>query len=92
MIYWAWAIKNAACVICFTILAIVFDKWWVALFALLFMSSLQAARYYRICDKCGKHSESADTYDEALKKAKEAGWLHDVNTNEDYCPDCKLIK
>lgn len=36
----AWAIKNSICMICWTYLAIVFDKWWIALFAVLFMSSL----------------------------------------------------
>lgn len=35
-----WAIKNSICMICWTYLAIVFDKWWIALFAVLFMSSL----------------------------------------------------
>lgn len=34
--WWAWAIKNSICVICWTALAIIFHKWWIALFAALF--------------------------------------------------------
>lgn len=37
---WAWAIKNSVCVICWTVLAIIFNKWWIALFGLLFMNEL----------------------------------------------------
>lgn len=40
-IFWAWAIKNIICIICWTALAIVFNKWWIALFAILFMSNLK---------------------------------------------------
>lgn len=31
--WWAWAIKNSVCVICWTGLAIWFNHWWIALFA-----------------------------------------------------------
>lgn len=90
---WALAIKNSICVICWAVLAIVFNKWWIALFSLLFLSSLQSSlqtkKYYRFCDKCGKHSEYADSYNEALDKAKKAGWIHVVDGNKDYCPDCQ---
>lgn len=58
-IVWAWAIKNSVCVICWTVLAIIFNKWWIALFGLLFMSELQTK------DKCGKHSPYADNYNES---------------------------
>lgn len=89
-IYWAWAIKNSISVICWTALAITFDKWWIALFGLLSMSSIQTKyKSYRICDKCGKHSPYADSYNEALEKAKTAGWVHFVDGNKDYCPDCQ---
>lgn len=87
--WWAWAIKNSICTICWVVLAIVFNKWWIALFSLLFLSSLQTKKYYRLCDKCGKHSEYADSYNEALDKAKKAGWIHYVEGNKDYCPECK---
>ena len=33
-----WCIKNSIVMICFTILAIVFDAWWIALFGALFMN------------------------------------------------------
>ena len=87
---WACVIQNSICVICCTALAIVFDKWWLILFSILFLSSIvQKPYYYRFCDKCGKRSESASTYDGALEKAKKAGWVHYVDGNRDYCPDCK---
>ena len=75
--------------ICWIVLAIVFDKWWIALFSALFMSGVKTTyKSYRICDKCGKHSPYADSYNEALDKAKEAGWIH-FEDNKDYCPDCQ---
>ena len=90
---WAWAIKNSVSVICWTVLAVVFNKWWVALFGLLFMSGLQTKyKNYRVCDKCGKHSPYADNYNDALDKAKEAGWVHCVDGNKDYCPECQHLK
>ncbi len=33
-------IKNSINIICFTILAIVFNKWWIVFFALLFSTSV----------------------------------------------------
>ena len=39
-IWWAWALKNSISIICWTILAIYFNKWWIALFAALFLSSI----------------------------------------------------
>lgn len=89
---WAWAIKNSICIICWTALAIIFNKWWIALFAVLFMSSVQTSiGKCRVCDKCGKHSPYADSYNEALDKAKKAGWVHLVDGNRDYCPDCQKL-
>lgn len=87
---WAWAIKNSICVICWTVLAIIFNKWWIALFGALFLSGLTTQhKSYIICDKCGKHSPYADSYNEALDKAKAAGWVHHAADNKDYCPDCQ---
>ena len=89
--WWAWAVKNSISIICFTALAIIFNKWWIVLFGALFISSLQTKhKTYRICDKCGKHSPYADNHNDALDKAKEAGWIHCVDGNKDYCPDCKV--
>ena len=38
--WWAWALKNSVAIVCWTILAICFNKWWIALFAALFLSSI----------------------------------------------------
>lgn len=89
-IIWAWAISNIINIACWVALAIIFNKWWIALFAVLFVSNIRTKHQsYRVCDGCGKHSPYADSYDEALTKAKEAGWLHVVDGNRDYCPECK---
>lgn len=88
---WAWAFKNIVAIIAWTALAILFNKWWIALFSLLFISSIKTEtknRSYRVCDGCGKHSPYANSYNEALDKAKEAGWVHYVDGNKDYCPEC----
>ena len=93
--WWAWTIKNSIDIICWTALAIVFNKWWIALFAALFVSSLQTTgrKHYRICDECGRHSPYADSYNEAIDKSEKAGWIHYPKSNEDICPNCqKLIK
>lgn len=89
-LYWSVAIKNSICVICWTALAIIFNKWWIALFAALFLTSIETKnKHYRVCDGCGKHSEYANSYNEALDKAKAAGWIHYVDGNKDYCPECR---
>lgn len=86
---WAWAFKNIIAIIAWTALAILFDKWWIALFSLLFISSIKIPiKSCRVCDRCGKHSPYANSYNEALDKAKEAGWIHYVDSNKDYCPEC----
>ena len=81
-------ISNSIALICFTILAILFNHWWIIFFALLFHSSPREARH-RICDKCGKMSPSANTPEEAIKLAVKCGWVHYDNGDLDYCPDCK---
>lgn len=89
-IIWAWAIKNSIAIIAWTALALLFNKWWIALFGLLFLSEIKTKyKSYRVCDKCGRHSPYAENYDEALEKAKEVGWVHIVDGNKDYCPDCR---
>ena len=86
---WAWAFKNIIAIAAWFALAILFNKWCIALFALLFLSSIKTkTRYYRVCDGCGKHSPYASSYNDALDKAKEAGWIHYVDGNRDYCPEC----
>lgn len=91
-IWWALTIKNSICTICWVTLAIVFHKWWIALFSILFWSYLKTGpAYYRICDTCGKQSEYAESYNEALYKARRAGWIHYAEENKDYCPECKNL-
>jgi hypothetical protein len=88
-IYWPVAIKNSICVICWTVLAIIFHKWWIALFGALFLTSIETRKKHcRVCDVCGKHSPYANSHNEALDKAKANGWLHYVDGNKDYCPGC----
>lgn len=89
-IIYAVMIKNIVAVISWCTIAVIFNKWWIALFAVLFMSDYHLDnKKYRVCDNCGKHSPYADSYNDALDKAKKAGWIHVVNGNKDYCPDCK---
>lgn len=91
-IWFITAIHNAVCIICFTVLATVFRKWWIALFSILFMLFVNTKPihyYFRTCDKCGEQSEYANTPDEALDKAIKSGWLHIAYGNKDYCPKCK---
>lgn len=86
---WAWFFKNIIAILAWVALAILFNKWWIALFALLFVSGIETKfKSYRVCDGCGKHSPYANSYNEALDKAKEAGWIHYVDGNRDYCPEC----
>lgn len=89
-LYWSMAIKNSICVICWTALAIIFHKWWIALFGALFITSYETQRnFYRVCDRCGKHSTPTKNYNSALDLAKAYGWIHIVDGNKDYCPDCQ---
>ena len=86
---WVLMLKNISVILIWVALAIYFDKWWIALFALLFMSYVEVKhRSYRVCDGCGKHSPYANSYNEALDKAKELGWAYYVDGNRDYCPEC----
>lgn len=94
-VIWSLAIKNSISVICWTALAIVFNKWWIALFGLLFICGKTECKisdinsYCRVCDKCGKRSPYTDNYNKAIDKAKDAGWIHCVDGDKDYCPDCQ---
>lgn len=89
---WAWAVKNSMTIVCWTLLAVHFEKWWIALFAALFINDMKTSiQKYRICDRCGCHSPYADSHNEALEKAAAAGWITRKNGNEfeDYCPTCR---
>ena len=86
-----YLIYNAINLICFTVLAILFNKWWIILFSALFLlipkSSFTQQRF-RVCDGCGRWSESGKTEEEAIERAEKCGWLHIEDGNKDFCPDC----
>lgn len=83
-------LTNCVCVICWAALAVIFNRWWIALFALLFMTYYKTARrHYRICDKCSKHSPPAESREAAIQTATGAGWFHRPDSDVDFCPDCK---
>lgn len=93
--WWAWAINTSVSTICWTALAIIFNKWWIALFGLLFISFIESTRsksHSIYCDECGKTGPSGNSSEEARKKAKEAGWMYYPVTNTDCCPDCMMKK
>ena len=74
-------------------LAMTFNHWWIILFSILFMSfPTVIGRHYRICDRCGKRSEAAETSEEAIRLAEKAGWVHYDAGNIDYCPECRKTK
>ena len=39
-----WALKSIATIVAFTVLAIYFNHWWIALFAFLFMDSYSSEK------------------------------------------------
>lgn len=41
-IIWSIVIKNCVALICWTALAIIFAKWWIALFAIIFFCSFDS--------------------------------------------------
>lgn len=89
---WPWAIKNTIAILCCTALAVYFSKWWIIFFALLFCSDIRSVKqYFRICDKCGKRSPMAESYNKAIDMAIKAGWEHTFidDRHYDYCPECK---
>ena len=89
---WMILLTNGISVICWTVLAVVFNKWWIALFAILFLSSTKiVSKAYKICDLCGKHSPYAKDHNAALEKATKAGWISKRvgDKIEDYCPECQ---
>lgn len=89
-----YIIYNIINLICFTILAILFNKWWVVLFAVLFLMIPTAkfkGKHWRTCDGCGRWSESGETTTEAIMRAEKCGWLHMTAEDKDFCPEC-LVK
>lgn len=87
----AIAVQNTIIIIIWMLFAVFFNKWWIALFSILFLRTIKNVvhKQYRVCDGCGKHSPYADSYNEALEKAKLANWVHITEGNRDYCPECR---
>lgn len=90
-VLWTWAIKNSITLICWTVLAVFFGKWWITLFAILFLSGGVKTRTSMICDGCGRYSPYAETHGEAVEKELKAGWIRRKSGDkwEDYCPECQ---
>lgn len=83
----AWAVKNSVVLLCFTSLAIHFDKWWIILFSVICLSSLKTeSGTRRVCDGCGRVIDLDG-------EARRAGWLRRKSGDswEDYCPECQRI-
>lgn len=89
----AFLLYNIFNLLVFGAVAIVFEKWWIVLFALLFVllpAKTGKSKKCRICDSCGRHSESGETDTEAIIRAEKCGWVHIKETNKDFCPECKI--
>lgn len=89
--YWSVCIINCASIICWTVIAITFNKWWLALFMSLCMCGVKNKTtndgYRRICDGCGAESPVADSREEAIREAAKIGWV--TVWDLDYCPECQ---
>ena len=84
-------LKNAIVMICWTVLAIVFHKWWIAFFAVLFFSNLTTkTNHYKKCDECGKRGPAGSDSNDALDKAQKEGWY--CSNDLDLCPCCRAIQ
>lgn len=85
----AYLIYNILNLAIFGALALVFEKWWIILFALLFiLLPSHKTIHKRTCDICGKSTESYDTPEEAIKQAEKRGWIHVEENDRDFCPEC----
>lgn len=89
-IYWSCFLNNISALICWTILAMYFNKWWLVFFSVLFIYSF-GTKHFRICDSCGKHSPEASDYNSAIDLAERNGWKSVIENGErkDYCPECR---
>ena len=90
-VLWAFVIKNSITLICFTILAIIFGKWWIIFFSALFLSYIKGTKTHMVCDGCGRYSPDAKDHQTAIEEEFKAGWVRIKKGDkwEDYCPDCQ---
>lgn len=80
-------VLNLAALITWSALAVIFNKWWIALFAILFWT---VRRSYIYCDGCGEKSPTANSANESRAKAHGEGWISCTHEGKtlDYCPKC----
>jgi len=94
--YLSWAIKNIVAMICWTIIAITFNRWWLMLFAILFLSDLTNKKYHTrfICDCCGEELPFEGSYSEAVIEKRKAGWTRKRRGEAwlDICKNCSRIE
>jgi len=91
-ILWAPVVNNCVSVIGWIVLAIFFEKWWIALFSIFFVSWKVKTKTHMICDGCGRYSPYAETHGEAIEKELQVGWIRRRSQGgdwEDFCPDCQ---
>lgn len=79
MIFISCLLRNCVSIVCFTVLAIHFDKWWIALFALLFMMTVENKKddkkLKKSCDNC----KNFDIFENACVHPKCGGTCHPLN-------------
>lgn len=90
-------VKNVAVLCIFAALACIFDKWWIVLFASLFLSGYKTEipRHFLVCDSCGAKGPIGNNVEEARMKAKREKWWRGVDHNGkhvDYCPVCAVVR
>ena len=89
-IYITVIVYNICALAAWVFLAVTFDRWWIALFSILFICFPTTLRMHRRkCDGCGKYGEFASSRSEAITLAEKAGWLHIPEGDLDYCPECR---
>ena len=86
-------IKNVTVLCIFAALAVVFDKWWIIFFAMLFTGGFKTEipRHYLVCDSCGEKGPVGNSVEEARAKAKRDKWWSGVDPggkHVDYCSKC----
>lgn len=85
-------ILNIVSLVTWATLAVIFNKWWIALFAIIFFMTVNNSHIY--CDGCGKKGPTANSVNEARAKAHGEGWITSTHEGKtlDYCPKCAIKK
>lgn len=93
-IWMAWAVKNSVNAIVWAALAVIFHRWWIALFMLISMSSLETKSEPAStcwCDICGAQFPFRGKYEDLIKKKQELRWVSRIVDGKriDVCPECQ---